>query len=154
MMAAAAPRITSSPSKGSEWRAVYDLPSSLKWKERHLQKHLPHPPPTADFPSHLLGQKQGTCPHPALGPHILPKVKSSPAMAEGTWFCWTHRWERRWGRWSSVLAWWRAEAVSTSGKNVPCSLRKDCWGWRWPQSPSSSPCPTWELQGHGREGRS
>lgn len=78
MMAAVAPRTTSSPSKGSEWRAVSDLHSSLKWEDWHLQKHLSHPPPTADFPSHLLHQK--------LGPHTLSKVKSSPPMAEGTWF--------------------------------------------------------------------
>lgn len=68
MMAAVAPHITSSPSKGSEWRAVSDLHSSLKWEEWHLQKHLSHPPPTADFPSHLL-PKTGSA-HPLQGQEL------------------------------------------------------------------------------------
>lgn len=116
-----------------------DLPCSLKWEECHLRGHPPTPP-TADFPSHLLGQKWG-CPHPAVV-HTCSPVSEERSRALLQYLKEPGSIGRIGGRGRRPLvpAWWRAEAVGTSGKSTPCSLRRGHWDWRrWPQSLPSSP---------------
>ena len=65
IMAAGAPSITTSASKGSEQMAVSYLTSSLKWEEQHSQSTLLHS--LADSRSHLTWAKTGPVPTPSFG---------------------------------------------------------------------------------------
>ena len=66
IMAAAAPGITSSASKGSVRTAVPSLTSSLPWEAQHSQKHPSSPYDRKQKPHHL--SNTGHVPTPSTGP--------------------------------------------------------------------------------------